>query len=125
LAFDKLFIEEYRASRTRNSMTIRFVLVPSDLGRAIDLWKIRVVTMSGEPKGIVQADPFGLASVRSKISHGLDIAVEGMILERLLERARARGHILPTIILTTAIPEWSRMSVEGDLLWELRRVAAG
>lgn len=125
LAFSKLFVDEYRTSRKRNSIVIRFALVPSNLPRAIDQWTLRSITMSGEPAGEVQADPFGLISLRSKNAAGTDLGVEGMIVHRLLERAGARGHILPRIFLTTESPHWSRMEVEGDLLYELRRVAAG
>ena len=124
LAFDKMFVDEYRRSRTRNSVVIRFVLIPTTLQNGIDLWTFQAVTAGGEPAGEVHADPFGLISLRSKnVPQGPDLGVEGMIVNRLLERAGARGHILPKVVLTTEIPHWSRMRVEGDILYELRRAS--
>jgi len=124
LAFDKMFVDEYRVSRRRNSLVVRFALIPTTLPPQIDLWTFRAVKMAGEPAADVRSDPFGLISVRSKnVLKGPDLGIEGTIVNRLLERAGARGHILPKIVLTTDIPYWSRMQVEGDLLYELRRAS--
>ena len=125
LAFDKLFVESYRGSKKRNSLTIRFALVPASLPPRVDIWTLQSITLGGEPAGDVRVSPFDLHSVRQKsaVDGREDLAVEGMIIERLKERARARGHISPAILPTLGMPHWSRMEIEGDLLYELRRAS--
>jgi len=123
LALDKGMITEYSGSKSRNGVVIRLTLIPTDLPPNLDIHRLRTITASGEPGPEVSVTPFDLLSLRSEGAapgHG-DLGVEGTIVHRLQERARARGHILPQISLPCELPRWSKMKVAGDVLWEIRR----
>lgn len=125
LAFYKLFVDEYRDSKRRNALTIRFALVPTNLGSHFDLWNLETISLGGEPGKPIQAGPWDLLSIRSEHAEAgrEDLAVEGMLLQRLRQRAHARGCILPAIVPTLAVPPWSRMQIAADVLRELQRAA--
>lgn len=123
LALDKGMITEYRGSKSRNDVVIRLTLVPTNLPPRLDIHRLSTITASGEPGPQVNVSPFDLLSLRSaKAAQGLvDLGIEGTILQRLRERASARGNILPRLTLPRDLPQWSRMEVDGDVLWEIRR----
>lgn len=127
LAFSKQMVEEYRLSKVRNSVIVRFTLVPTDTPDILNIWNLACITAGGDPAESVAASPYELLSLRlAGVEMGReDLGVEGMLIQRLRERATARGAVLPAIAPTRRMPYWSKMAVPGDLLWELRRAVGG
>jgi hypothetical protein len=123
LAYFRHNVDVFRTSPSPTSQALAYALIPSHLFSFVEHQRFKTVSDSGRPGADVLASHYELLSLRRPdIPVDQRDVVESHLIQVLVQRAMAAGHVLPPIVPTLKTPAWSKMVLPRDLLGDLRRI---
>ena len=98
-----------------------YALVPADLGGFVGAMRLKTVSDCGRPGEVIYATQYDLLSLRTPdLRPGTEDPSERKLVEALRGRALAASHVLPSLVVTTVMPGWSKLPLPAALVQALR-----